>query len=197
MATVVGQFVYNLIDYKHQNAPFSSTQNQIFAAGSATSTNILPANTKVRKLGIQAPPGTHFEIGVDGSNPYNIVIGRSGIYEVEEDNISIASLKILRQPIFQKNTAQTTQKLYEGAQAMAAAWKKLKDRIGEEISEPENSQYWENFVDANEEYKKDYGLAYSDYQKGISGIYEAALDGSGQPLYQDIYNIVVDYIYES
>ena len=57
---------------------------------------------KVVKLGIQAPIGTHFVLGLSGvSTNINCIIGRTGIYELdEEEKLSINLLKF--SPEFEK-----------------------------------------------------------------------------------------------
>lgn len=45
-------------------------------------------NLKANKIGIQAPAGTEFEL-----NGNKMVIGRTGVYQFEDDELSIKSIK--------------------------------------------------------------------------------------------------------
>ena len=69
------------------------------------------------KLGIQAPPGTKFYINSSASP---IMIGRTGIYELDED-INVSSLKFEAPKNYELNEGKTQEHLVEGINQTKAA----------------------------------------------------------------------------
>lgn len=51
-------------------------------------------NLRAKRLGIQAPAGTSFEL-----NGHVVIIGRSGIYQFEDDELQITSIKVVGEPV--------------------------------------------------------------------------------------------------
>ena len=141
MATV-GQLVYNLEDYDNSGDIVSSDQY-----GKSIQSNSILLNNKLNiysnlfnqdetgplgplnqqrliKLGIQAPPGTWIEIGTasnSSSTAYKIMIGRNGIYEIEDEQIRVRYLRFLEQYEWILNEEETLSKLNRGTAHLEGA----------------------------------------------------------------------------
>ena len=62
---------------------------------------------KIIKAGIQAPPGTKFEISLNGESvPFEVIIGKNGILELEYDDIIINKIEIITQEKYIRNQAE-------------------------------------------------------------------------------------------
>ncbi len=155
------------------------------------------------KLGIQAPSGTRAII-----NNKNIMIGRTGIYELDEE-IAIESLRFVRPAKYQIDTAAIKQAEETGAglmlsseEARAAALADLNrtyPNIPKEITDPNFISYWDSYIDIQNNYMNtSYEEGSLEYQHGRNGIYTLPdpANINSDENYEDLYNIIIDYIYE-
>ena len=155
------------------------------------------------KLGIQAPAGTRAII-----NSKNIMIGRTGIYELDED-IAIESLRFVRPAKYQRDEAAIKTAEETGANLMqsseqtrASALADLNrryPRIPTDAGDPSFTAYWDQYINIQNNYTTtSYEDGALEYQRGRNGIYTlpdpANIDSDAN--YEDLYNIVIDYIYD-
>lgn len=160
------------------------------------------------KLGIQAPAGTKFYIN---SSTSPIMIGRTGIYELDED-INVNSLKFEAPKNYVLNKAETQAALANGVNETKAA-KAFYDKYIADIADSEKfpnnkdsqgnftAQYWKDYnviyqggtLSNNEVITTGYSAqmegAYSDIIRGINGIYE-------EEGVKEINNVIIDFLIE-
>lgn len=123
----IGQIYYNVLD----------TASGTFATNPAVDiyTDILPQYdsgvSRLTKVGIQAPSGTKVVM-----NGKNIMVGRTGIYELDED-ITITSLYFIKPVKYIKDEAATQRNLQEGAVAMRDAESTKEQSLATLNSNPE------------------------------------------------------------
>lgn len=118
----VGQLYYNLDDYNNSGQKITSsvfTQQTIyenfFGIGKAL------ANQAFKKLGIQAPPGTVVLIGTASdqeATAQRVMIGRTGIYEMEDDEVYVKYFRFEKQYQWIYDENGTTEKRKEGERAL-------------------------------------------------------------------------------
>ena len=156
------------------------------------------------KLGIQAPPGTKFYIN---SSTSPIMIGRTGIYELDED-INVSSLKFEAPKNYELNESKTQEHLVEGINQTKAAktfYDNYMDKIaglpGNKDSQGYTAQYWKDYnviykggtLSNNENIETGYSAqmegAYSSMIQGINGVY----DVKGV---KEINNVIIDFLIE-
>lgn len=76
----------------------------------------------VSKLGIQAPIGTQFALKLHGvSTEINCIIGRTGIYELDENNLIVDSLRFIPEYKKEKDLNTTNDYLTVGEKITTAA----------------------------------------------------------------------------
>lgn len=98
MDTIIKQF-----KYKWRN-PITSDLESTNGLGSEKE-KILEG--KIIKAGIQAPPGTKFSIFLNGEvDPFEVIIGKNGILELEYDDIIINKIEIITQEKYIRNQAE-------------------------------------------------------------------------------------------
>lgn len=166
----LGQYYYNLEGYPDPNT--TSNINNIYE-------NIVGNGEKWFKLGVQAPAGTQLII-----NNKTIMVGRSGIYELD-DNVTIETLKFIKPVKYTIDSVATNTALLEGAQEMQEALNKMKGLEPSEDLTGDQALYAEGQSAADE-----YSEAYNKYMQGINGIYKEESDAS-----TDLKNIIIDYAY--
>lgn len=157
------------------------------------------------KLGIQAPPGTKFYIN---SSTSPIMIGRTGIYELDED-INVSSLKFEAPKNYELNEGKTQEHLVEGINQTKAAktfydnyMTKIAGLPGNKDSQGNyTAQYWKDYnviykggtLSNNENIETGYSAqmegAYSSMIQGINGVY----DVKGV---KEINNVIIDFLIE-
>lgn len=94
MATIIKQFKYNW-----RNPITGELENT-----NAKDKNILTG--KIIKAGIQAPPGTKFTISLNGESvPFEVIIGKNGILELEYDDIIINKIQVITQEQYIRDQA--------------------------------------------------------------------------------------------
>lgn len=98
MDTIIKQF-----KYKWRN-PITSDLESTNGLGSEKE-KILEG--KIIKAGIQASPGTKFSIFLNGEvDPFEVIIGKNGILELEYDDIIINKIEIITQEKYIRNQAE-------------------------------------------------------------------------------------------
>lgn len=137
------QIVYNYLDINGLGAVINNPLNcEIFKYGSNnTITQSIGTGRYISKLGVQAPPGTIFYLGIDADsreqdlsatanypNVVTITVGRNGIYELEDSDVRIYAIQ------FKKPTED--------------------DGKDEEV-QIEQEKFWKNFTNSFEDFEKD------------------------------------------
>lgn len=192
----VGQVYYNVID-NNSGSYVSSGQNifsDIIAQVGASQFN---------KVGVQAPAGTKIVM----NESKTIVVGRTGIYELDDD-IAITNMYFIRPRKYEKDEEASQQAIEQGTEGMQAADKKRADDLEQFYKEnpvmpdpdtdPEGYRaYWDSYNNIQTTYIEAYQTALSLYNQGVNGIYVLPNpDNIDAPEnYQDLYNVIIDFIY--
>lgn len=196
MATV-GQIYYNVIDnnsgsyIKSGEDIFTDIVNQIGAS-------------QFNKVGIQASPGTQIVM----NNAKTIMVGRTGIYELDDD-IAITAMYFVRPRKYEKDEEASAEAIEQGVTRMRAA-EDARERALEQFyvdnpvipdreTDPEGYQaYWDAYNNIQMTYIAAYQEALNLYNSGINGIYVLPNPGdvNAPENYQDLYNVIIDFIYE-
>ena len=196
MATV-GQIYYNVIDnnsgsyIKSGEDIFTDIVNQIGAS-------------QFNKVGIQASPGTQIVM----NNAKTIMVGRTGIYELDDD-IAITAMYFVRPRKYEKDEEASAEAIEQGVTGMQAA-EDARERALEQFyvdnpvipdreTDPEGYQaYWDAYNNIQMTYIAAYQEALNLYNSGINGIYVLPNPGdvNAPENYQDLYNVIIDFIYE-
>lgn len=196
MATV-GQIYYNVIDnnsgsyIKSGEDIFTDIVNQIGAS-------------QFNKVGIQASPGTQIVM----NNAKTIMVGRTGIYELDDD-IAITAMHFVRPRKYEKDEEASAEAIEQGVAEMQAA-EDARERALEQFyvdnpvipdreTDPEGYQaYWDAYNNIQMTYIAAYQEALNLYNSGINGIYVLPNPGdvNAPENYQDLYNVIIDFIYE-
>ena len=126
--SAIGQIYYRVVDTsstgdgKHYISSGIDIYNDIVSASSAK---------QFTKVGIQAPPGAQVVMNASKT----IMIGRTGIYELDED-IVITSMKFVRPTVYIKDEEESESKKQEGEKIIKEAKAALEAAIaalGEEL----------------------------------------------------------------
>lgn len=220
MAT--GQFVYNLEDYAGMGGLVSTKlSDKSIALNESMSTsekinifaNVFEAPgesggggisiSNVTKLGIQAPPGTKFYINTTASNEgqessvaTSIMVGRTGIYELEVPNMKISSLIFERPARYILDIDLSQSSINNGRKLMEKAKSEFDDNYKEllplydtAVDTDSNKEFWEEYERIHDLYVSQYESARAEYVRGIAGIYRNAGDS-------DLYNVIIDFKYD-
>ena len=196
MATV-GQIYYNVIDnnsgsyIKSGEDIFTDIVNQIGAS-------------QFNKVGIQASPGTQIVM----NNAKTIMVGRTGIYELDDD-IAITAMYFVRPRKYEKDEEASAEAIEQGVARMQAAENAREQAleqfyvdnpvIPDRETDPEGYQaYWDAYNNIQMTYIAAYQEALNLYNSGINGIYVLPnpSDINAPENYQDLYNVIIDFIYE-
>lgn len=157
------------------------------------------------KLGIQAPAGTKFYIN---SSTSPIMIGRTGIYELDED-INVNFLRFEAPKNYELNEAETQKHLANGVSQSKTAKTfydnymiKIAGLPGNKDSQGNyTAQYWQDYnvvyqggTLSNKEvietgYAAQMEGAYSEIIRGINGVYE-------EKGVKEINNVIIDFLIE-
>lgn len=162
--------------------------------------NILKDFNNVKKIGIQAPPGTKFTFNKATTQDTGewIMVGRTGIYELNDD-IVIDYLRFQRPQNYIINKELSQQLQATGTGIMKAA----RDTFLQKINELEKtlgqapdrteagSEYWTEYNNAHQNYITQYKSGLGIYLKGKAGVYVP------DPTIVDLYNIIIDFTYET
>ena len=162
----IKQIVYNLADWQYSGGYISTSKNLSTIVRSHNDEGEVNKNYEtnkidifnnifdgkiVKKVGIQAAPGTQFIISDSKNIDESLVsiIGRSGIYELNE-NINIQYLKFIKPSIYDLDTDQTNYYLKAGMENLVAAEANRRDQLddlkaqyGDKYSE--NPAYWTDY----------------------------------------------------
>lgn len=157
------------------------------------------SGTLIKKIGIQGPPGTKFIIGdsnTQDSGDHTIMIGRTGVYELNDD-IIIKKLQFVRPITYRIDETASKSLTTTGLAQMTEARDEFLanvEGIAYEGNVPPysetNSEYWDQYQQYHKQYVAKYRNGLALYLKGKAGIYTE--DGSSN----DLYNIIIDFTYE-
>ena len=160
----------------------------------------------ILKLGIQAPSGTkvHLNSGNTDGDEQIIMIGRTGMYELDE-NISITDIYFERPRNYILDEDATEKQLSLGKQGMRAAEEERETNInklknGETPYEniiKDSKEYWNAYIDINDKFQAAYDTAKGQYNIGVTGIYKLPNkdDLNAEENYKELYNIIIDFEY--
>lgn len=188
--SAIGQIYYNVIDTsstgdgKHYISSGIDIYNDIVKASSAK---------QFTKVGIQAPPGAQVVMNTSKT----IMIGRTGIYELDED-IAITNMYFVHPKNYIKDDKETESKKQEGEKIIKDAKAALEAAIaalGTEPSDPNSDAYkiyWEGYNEANETYIAAFQEGSAILNQGLNGVYKLDEDNP----YGDLENVIVDFIYD-
>ena len=162
--------------------------------------NILKGFNNVKKIGIQAPPGTKFTFNKATTQDTGewIMVGRTGIYELNDD-IVINYLRFQRPQnyIINKELSQQLQATGTGIMKVARdiflqKINELEKTLGQAPDRTEaGSEYWTEYNNAHQNYITQYKSGLGIYLKGKAGVYVP------DPTIVDLYNIIIDFTYET
>lgn len=193
----VGQIYYNVVD--NNSGGYIKSGENIFA----DIVNQIGAS-QFNKVGVQAPPGT--KIVMNSSK--TIMVGRTGIYELDDD-IAITNMYFVRPRKYEKDEEASATAIEQGTAGMQAADAAREaslnqfyidnPTIPDRETDPTGYQaYWDAYNNIQTTYITAYQEALNLYNQGVNGIYVLPNpDNIDAPEnYQDLYNIIVDFIYE-
>lgn len=197
MATV-GQVYYNVMNNNSGGYESSSANLNIFS-------DLVSAYgaKQFNKIGIQAPPGTKVVMNTNKT----IMVGRTGIYELDDD-IVITNLYFVRPRRYMKDEdasaaaiAAGTKGMLDADAARSAALAQLnKDFpvIPTEESNPNYKIYWDRYNVIQTTYIEAYQEALGQFNTGVNGIYilPNPSNPEAEENFQDLYNVILDFIYE-
>lgn len=196
----VGQAYYQVVMMNGNTYTKASnvTEEQLFRRSGQT-TNLVTAlgKTAFTKVGIQAPPGTQIVI----NESHTIIIGRSGLYELEA---RIESLYVKPISVYVKNIQNADAKvnIEEGSSAIKLQCTNFVNALNNTYSIiPSNKSQWteekyttfmsqneQAFTNALKEFKNNLDTSVATYLSGIAKLWQ-----TGTPTY--IENIIIDYEY--
>ena len=126
-----------------------------------------------------------------------IMIGRTGIYELDED-IAITSMYFVRPKNYIKDEEETELKKQQGEKiikdakaALEAAIKALGEEPTDQTSEAYKT-YWNGYNEANDTYIAAFQEGSATLNQGLNGVYKLDEDNP----YGDLENVIVDFIYD-
>ena len=194
----VGQIYYRVLDTG--TGTYVSSGQNIYE-------DIVPqygGATRFTKLGIQAPAGTRLVINKNK----NIIIGRTGIYELD-DEIDITNLYFLRPRKYVRDEEASNRSMDAGMKAMQDAEKVRAEALRvlnqafpsgppQDTSDPNYDSYWSQYESIQTTYHTSYEAGLIQYEIGKAGIYILPNPNNveAEENYEDLYNIIVDFIYE-
>lgn len=187
--SAIGQIYYRVVDTsstgdgKHYISSGIDIYNDIVSASSAK---------QFTKVGIQAPPGAQVVMNASKT----IMIGRTGIYELDED-IVITSMKFVRPTVYIKDEKESESKKQEGEKIIKEAKMALEAAIaalGEEPADPTSDAYktyWNGYNEANETYITAFQKGSAILNQGLNGVYK-----EDKTVIGELDNVIVDFIYD-
>lgn len=187
--SAIGQIYYRVVDTsstgdgKHYISSGIDIYNDIVSASSAK---------QFTKVGIQAPPGAQVVMNASKT----IMIGRTGIYELDED-IVITSMKFVRPTVYIKDEKESESKKQEGEKIIKEAKAALEVAIaalGEEPTDPTSDAYktyWNGYNEANETYITAFQKGSAILNQGLNGVYK-----EDKTVVGELDNVIVDFIYD-
>lgn len=187
--SAIGQIYYRVVDTsstgdgKHYISSGIDIYNDIVSASSAK---------QFTKVGIQAPPGAQVVMNASKT----IMIGRTGIYELDED-IVITSMEFVRPTVYIKDEKESESKKQEGEKIIKEAKAALEAAIaalGEEPTDPTSDAYktyWNGYNEANETYITAFQKGSAILNQGLNGVYK-----EDKTIIGELDNVIVDFIYD-
>lgn len=187
--SAIGQIYYRVVDTsstgdgKHYISSGIDIYSDIVSASSAK---------QFTKVGIQAPPGAQVVMNASKT----IMIGRTGIYELDED-IVITSMKFVRPTVYVKDEEESESKKQEGEKIIKEAKAALEAAIaalGEEPTDPTSDAYktyWNGYNEANETYIAVFQKGSAILNQGLNGVYK-----EDKTVIGELDNVIVDFIYD-
>ena len=187
--SAIGQIYYRVVDTsstgdgKHYISSGIDIYNDIVSASSAK---------QFTKVGIQAPPGAQVVMNASKT----IMIGRTGIYELDED-IVITSMKFVRPTVYIKDEKESESKKQEGEKIIKEAKVALEAAIaalGEEPTDPTSDAYktyWNRYNEVNETYIAAFQKGSAILNQGLNGVYK-----EDKTVIGELDNVIVDFIYD-
>lgn len=187
--SAIGQIYYRVVDTsstgdgKHYISSGIDIYNDIVSASSAK---------QFTKVGIQAPPGAQVVMNASKT----IMIGRTGIYELDED-IVITSMRFVRPTVYIKDEKESESKKQEGEKIIKEAKMALEAAIaalGEEPADPTSDAYktyWNGYNEANETYIAAFQKGRAILNQGLNGVYK-----EDKTVIGELDNVIVDFIYD-
>ena len=128
------------------------------------------------------------------------MIGRTGVYEIDED-IVITSIMFIRPLKYVLDNTATEKNLNEGIQDFKKAEEERKnslDNLNEEyLNKDKDTAYWNQYTNIQDTYTETYNIALNKYIKGINGIYVLPYpdDLDNDENYEELYNVIIDFVY--
>lgn len=136
--------------------------------------------TSIKKLGIQAPPGTICYV-----NKQEIMIGRTGMYELDEI-IVVSSLYFVKKQIYILDSDATADQLASSKRRIDELEEKRRNDTSLLIKT--DPDYYKKYIAIQEEFYKNYSVALELYNEALQGIYIRGGE-------EDLENIIVDFLY--
>lgn len=209
MATI-GQVVYNLQDFHSSGGLISTSIEDLSSTITSELSNYAEARvniftndlvklfkaTSFSKLGIQAPPGTKVRLNLNKL----IMIGRTGVYELDED-IEITGLQFERPKKYIVDTIATQDSLWQGIDGFETAERDrkiaLSDLDNKYKNKDKDSDYWKRYTEIQDAYAERYAEAQAKYVAGVNGIYILPNPDKedADENYEELYNVIVDFVY--
>lgn len=171
--------------------------------------NAIGENNPISKLGIQAPSGTkvHLNSGSTNGDEQIIMIGRTGMYELDE-NINITDIYFERPRNYILDEDATGKQLSLGKDGMKTAEETRENRIntlnggtnpyvpGQTVIK-DSKEYWNCYIKINDDFQKAYDTAKGQYNIGVTGIYKLPNQDNtdAEENYKELYNIIIDFEY--
>ena len=214
----IGQIVYNVEDYSGHGGLISSSKDEPLTKtviddgiNEVEKIDIYNKNifenisaSKITKLGIQAPPGTQFILNenadLNNSLALNMMIGRTGIYELElsgEGSNIITSLRFIKPAVYVLDESESFTRTQQGITNMNKAREDFENKhnqlklLHQTASNTEaNQEYWEEYDVLYKTYCQEYESARALYLQGINGVYKKTEES-------ELQNIIIDFYYDS
>lgn len=196
----IGQIVYNLQDYANSGGLISTDKDNRSSTISSIDADYLTKRIDITqnvvtgsgytKVGIQAPAGTRAILNTNKT----ILIGRTGIYELDED-ITITSLYFIKPKNYIIDEEATNEAIKEGKEGLAAAEAYRVEKLAALKTQLDNKEitedvYWIRYSEIQEDYDEMYAAALNQFNSGINGIYKL---NSAEPE-ADLFNVIIDFI---
>ena len=210
MAREIGQIIYNVKDYTMSGGLISTKKNDLKSIikevdGESYAENRVDITTDlvqayklggITKIGIQAPPGTKFVLNaLTGNSEDYLIMGRNGVYELDEDEIVIKYLRfekpkkyILDEKTTNNYKTSGVTSISEAEQTRIVEMKKLFPNDDEIKITKDNIEQYNKIQN---DYYIDYLAGYEQYLTGVTGVY---MD-SGET--EELYNIIIDFVYDT
>lgn len=208
----IGQIIYNVDGVPNTGTTGEHTLFEILTNGIIGTNGILDSSQIITKLSVQGEPGLKLVI-----NNNEIMIGRTGIYELDE-KIIVNSLRIIPIRKYRRDDEKTVEAQkaaleifknidFEGSESYKLIQNEFNtDRYTtttkekkHSVKEGSNNTYdITDWVKLYENNNAKFNLGYIQYLQGINGIYVPVNnDPTSETAYEKINNLIIDYVYET